>query len=404
MKKSSVVVVNASHPEVNHIARAMSEEGRLHSYFRPYTNKGRLFDRLVDRLAKGSSSNRCIEGVKTSEIHEVALSADVKWLIANTAKRKLAIEQKTLDNLMHQRTIAVAREAARRLGNPDVVVCDIGTALEPFKKASGSQKVLNYPIARHMFAREYLALAALKAPEFASTIDLIAYPDWIEDRFEEEVALADLILVGSSFVAQSFISTGIPEAKLKIVPYGTNLSTFTPKQSYNKDSPEFSMIFVGKVGERKGISYLNSAFKALKQEGISLTIVGDIIGGDETLKKLDSNIRYIPHTHHDILAGLYKSHDVFVFPSLIEGMGLVVLEAMASGLPIITTNNGPGDIVRNGVDGVHIDAMSSSSIINAVRRLRENPQIVERMGRSAVTRAHTFSWESYRSMISQIIS
>ena len=87
---------------------------------------------------------------------------------------------------------------------------------------------------------------------------------------------------------------------------------------------------------------------------------------------------------------------MFVFPSLLEGMGLVVLEAMASGLPVITTPNGPGDLVRDGVDGFVVPIRDVDAIVEKLEYLRAHPEDRLRMGQNARERAKEFTWEQYR--------
>jgi glycosyltransferase involved in cell wall biosynthesis len=96
------------------------------------------------------------------------------------------------------------------------------------------------------------------------------------------------------------------------------------------------------------------------------------------------------------LREIYRQADVFVFPTLVEGMGIVVLEAMASGLPVITTPNGPGDIVRDGVDGFLVPPRDVDAIVERLERLRADPQLRQEMARNARIRAQEFTWDAYR--------
>ena len=87
---------------------------------------------------------------------------------------------------------------------------------------------------------------------------------------------------------------------------------------------------------------------------------------------------------------------MFVFPTLIEGMPIVVLEAMASGLPVITTPNGPGDIVRDGVDGFVVPIRDPDAIVEKLEYLRAHPEHRREMGINARQRALEFSWAAYQ--------
>ena len=124
--------------------------------------------------------------------------------------------------------------------------------------------------------------------------------------------------------------------------------------------------------------------------------MGRIQGDDAALtpyRKIFQHIDYVPRPY---LRDIYQQADVFVFPTLVEGMPIVILEAMASGLPVITTPNGPGDIVRDGIDGFVVPVRAPNIIAEKLEFLRENPDIRAEMGENARKRALEFTWEAYQ--------
>ena len=94
---------------------------------------------------------------------------------------------------------------------------------------------------------------------------------------------------------------------------------------------------------------------------------------------------------------MYRAADVFVFPTLLEGLGLVVLEAMACGLPVIVTPRGPDEVVRDGVDGYVVPAGDSNAIIEALERLYSDAELRLQLGRNARLQAERWSWARYAS-------
>ena len=88
-----------------------------------------------------------------------------------------------------------------------------------------------------------------------------------------------------------------------------------------------------------------------------------------------------------------------MFPTLVEGMPLVVLEAMASGLPVITTPNGPGDIVRDGVDGFLVPPRDVDAIVDRLALLRTNLELRQEMSFNAREQAQRFTWSAYRKSV-----
>jgi glycosyltransferase involved in cell wall biosynthesis len=132
-------------------------------------------------------------------------------------------------------------------------------------------------------------------------------------------------------------------------------------------------------------------------------MIGRIVGDDSALRPWQDLFHHIDHIPQSELAEAFRKADVFVFPTLVEGMPLVVIEAMASGLPVITTPNGPGDIVRDGVDGFLVPPRNVDAIAERLEQLRLDPNLRISMGRAARERALKFTWEYYREKVVQRI-
>jgi glycosyltransferase involved in cell wall biosynthesis len=165
----------------------------------------------------------------------------------------------------------------------------------------------------------------------------------------------------------------------------------------------FRVLIVGQIGQRKGISYLLRGYRTFQGPGTYLTLVGEYSGDPEALAPYRNLFHHISHVPQGVLADLYRQADVFVFPTLIEGLGLVVLEAMSSGLTVITTPNGPGDLVRDGIDGFLVPPRDAEAITEKLEFLRSNPERRAQMGRNARQRALSFTWEEYRRKTSSFL-
>ena len=163
------------------------------------------------------------------------------------------------------------------------------------------------------------------------------------------------------------------------------------------------MLFVGQISQRKGISYLLRAYDNFRGPGTSLTLVGNIVKDCKKLEYYKDIFSYMPNIPRIYLREIYQKADVFLFPTLAEGMPLVVLEAMASGLPVITTPNGHSDIVRDGIDGFIVPIRDVKIIEEKLEILRSNPEMRVEMGENARKRALEFSWEAYQEKTSNTI-
>ena len=132
-------------------------------------------------------------------------------------------------------------------------------------------------------------------------------------------------------------------------------------------------------------------------------MVGSLVGGDQPLRPYAHLFEHIAHQTRPALAEMYRASDVFVLPTLVEGMGLVVLEAMACGLPVIVTANGPGDIVRDGIDGFVIPERDEDAVCDRLEHLYRHPELRVEMGRRAAQRAREFDWNAYTGKVSQVL-
>jgi glycosyltransferase involved in cell wall biosynthesis len=292
---------------------------------------------------------------------------------------------------------AVARRAGRLAHSAQLVVASYGTGRYAFEamKRTGGKAVLSYPIAHNEFQARFYAEEAQLAPEFAAALpDLDQLPAEYVERLDAECALADRILVGSSFVRQSFVAMGFDARKLAVVPYGVDTARFAPRQTPRRDGT-FRVLFVGQIGQRKGMSYLFQGYKLFRRPDSELHLVGNFVASRQVYSRYTDLYRYTANVPHDRLPVLLQDADVFVFPSLIEGMPLVVLEAMACGVPVITTTHGAGDILRDGVDGFFVPIRDAEAIAMRLEQLYQDRTLRESMGRNARDQALRHTWEAY---------
>ena len=413
------LVVNFNAPELNQCALALAHAGRLARYVRPYVNKGRGWERalaaapLAGRLYGSTFGRRLMDDPALASLtHEAGVLPDV---LAATAMRLHALpdalRRRWTNALIKSLRESVAESAARLAHDADCIVAYEGFALPAFvaRRASGQGRtVLNYPVAHHRVRRRERLEEIERQPAFASTWpDFDDWPDDHEQRLDDEIALADAVLVGSTYAADTFVAEGIPRSRMKVIPYGVDLRTFAPAsvdERARRARDGFQAIFTGQMTQRKGLSYLFEGWRRFARADARLTIVGQTVGDPRALAPHASLFRHVPHQSRPELARHYRASDVFVFPTLVEGMPLVVLEAMACGLPVIVTANGPADIVRDGVDGFVIPARDPDAIAEKLETLYCDPDLREQMGTNAARRAAEFGWAAYADKVKDCLA
>lgn len=404
------LVVNFNSPELNQLALALAGCDGLQAYVRPYVNKGRGWERalsalpLAGRAYARTFGRRLMSDPRLASLtHEAGVWPD---LCAASIGRLHLLPPRTRHRWTNQLVMsvreAVARSACRHVPNADCIVGYEGFALPAFEAArslGGRAAVLNYPVAHHRQRRRVRLEENEREPEFAVTWPgFNDWPEGHEERLDEEIRLADAVLVGSGYVADSFVAEGVERSKMRVVPYGVDLQTFTPVPPGARDrSDQFNVIYAGQLTQRKGIAYLLRGYRQFARQDSHLTLVGSIVGSDAPLRPFADLFEHIPHQTRPALAKRYRQSDVFVLPTLIEGMPLVVLEAMACGLPVIVTANGPAGIVRDGIDGFVIPERDANAISDRLDRLYRDPDMRDEMGRQASQRAREFGWDAYSS-------
>jgi glycosyltransferase involved in cell wall biosynthesis len=214
------------------------------------------------------------------------------------------------------------------------------------------------------------------------------------DAADEELHRATLILCGSEFCAQTLVGEGVPGNKIAVVPYGTDTVKFAPAERPRASNGPLRALFVGGLLLRKGIHYLLAAAKRLGPSQVTVTALGTRCVSAKALARYEDVLSPRGFRLHADMPDAYREADVYVFPSLVEGSTLSVYEALASGLPVITTPNA-GSIVRDGVEGIIVPPRDPDAIADALDRLRDT-ELRASMSRAARVRALEFGdWRQY---------
>ncbi|MDH5448159.1 MAG: glycosyltransferase family 4 protein [Candidatus Bathyarchaeota archaeon] len=247
---------------------------------------------------------------------------------------------------------------------------------------------------------------------------------WLEketiDFDKRVITRADKVITVSNFVKRCIVNIyRIPESKIEVI-YNGICQDYEPGendilQMRNKYGSNGSIVlFVGRLEKRKGLPFLLKAFKTVsKSTKSTLVIAGS--GRVEPFRSLATalgigeRVAFTSFVDYETLKKLYHACDVFVLPSLLEGFGLTILEAMAAGKPIVAFNvGGIPEVMRDDVHGRLIDPKKPNELANAIIYFIENAQLSVKVGkRNRDYVAREFSWKKtakqterlYRSLI-----
>lgn len=238
----------------------------------------------------------------------------------------------------------------------------------------------------------------LTAAYDAHGLDFNETPSVTIQREEAEYDAADAIAVPTRFAADTFTARGIPAEKLLVAPYGVDLARFRPGPERPAEAP-VRILFVGRVGIRKGVPKLLRAFEGLAGTA-ELHLIGPVEPAMEPLMRKLPTAGVTVHGAQpgDKLPAFYANADAFCLPSLEEGFPLVLLQALASGLPVVTTPEaGAADIVTDGVEGLVVPAGDGGALGDALAALVSDAERRRAMGVAARARieAGGWSWDDY---------
>lgn len=208
-----------------------------------------------------------------------------------------------------------------------------------------------------------------------------------------EYAAADAIAVPTRYAAGTFVERGVAEAKMIVNPLGVDTRRFDGARVSHSGPPR--VLFVGGVGVRKGVPRLLDVFASLKGAA-ELRIVGLAEPGMASiLARAGANVRVLGALSGADLAAEYRTADIFCLPSLEEGFGLVVAEAMAAGLPVVASDaTAAVELVRPGVDGLTVPAGDDAALKDALETLIADKPGREAMGAAARDRIGEFTWDA----------
>ena len=305
----------------------------------------------------------------------------------------------------HDKWVANNLVKAKKEGITGVYAYEDG-ALATFTKAKqlGISCIYDLPIGYWKSARLLMQKEFDINPEWSTTLTGFSDSQTKLDKKDKELALADVIFVASSFTKKTLEEYPGKLPEIKVIPYGFpevhNKKIYQPLANR-----KLKVLFIGGLSQRKGLSYLFEALEGL-QSKIELTVVGHkSVPNCKALNLALEQHIWIPSLSHDQVLACMREHDVFVFPSLFEGFGMVITEAMSQGVPVITTDRTAGpDVIEDGVDGWIVPAGSAIAIKEVLHRILEKPELLEQFGLTAQTKAKNRPWSVYGQEMAEALS
>jgi glycosyltransferase involved in cell wall biosynthesis len=405
--------VGVFHPGTQHswqTALAFQEGGSLGWYATsafydkerwPYKFENLLPGSLADRLHR-EFMRRHLPGLDTSQIRQFGM-----WEWCETLARRAGYA--TIARCANRRgNRSFGKRLIRLLEDErvDVVWGYNTSSLEVFRwaKARGVRCVLDQTIGHCASLNHVMLAERAKNPDFfVESFVPFSLADIALQN--EELALADLVVVGCDFCSRTLVENGCDPKKIVIIPYGFDETLFPTTKPTRKPlgGRPIEFLFVGSVTPRKGVATLMEAFADIPPQLARLTIIGHLEIPEKTFRRFRGHIAHIESIPRKDVVEHFTAADCFVFPSLFEGGGIVLYEAVAAGLGIVQSSN-CGDGVRYGRNGLVLKEISPGCLRQAVLDLVANPgQLLEWQDASWRMREER-TWKRYRHAIRDLIA
>ncbi|MBC7130338.1 glycosyltransferase family 4 protein, partial [Candidatus Bathyarchaeota archaeon] len=247
---------------------------------------------------------------------------------------------------------------------------------------------------------------------------------WVLKQFEHHLLKrSDRIIAVSEYTKREILKNyEIPEWKIKVIFNGVDLERFKPVEGWLKaklkrelgfSEKELLVLYVGRLYSRKGLPTLISAMPSVvkKAGNVRFIISGKGFRDEERRLKdyvkkfgVEEKVVFLGYYPDEKLPSLYRAADIFAFPSIYENMPFAVLEALASGLPVVTTKvGGIPEIIDDGRNGFLVEPFNSSKLADRLLYLVENPAVASEMGMAGRrTVEEKFNWKRIVKQVIQV--
>jgi len=291
---------------------------------------------------------------------------------------------------------------ARRLPQiPDLtaVYSYFDTSLHTFRAAKklGLRTLYELPTPYWKSVAKICDAERTRLPLWSSTLPSTESLSAIAVQRDEELQLADLIIVPSHFVRESLELAPPFQGKVHVVPYGCPEPMAAPptlnREPRTENREPLKLLFVGTLSQSKGLADLLEAIVPLGNQ-VCLTLAGS---SPFPLSPIPSSVRQLGQLPHAALLAELPKHDLMVLPTLYEGLSLSLLEAMSAGLPVLTTtHSGLKGLVENGRQVLMVEPRSPDQLRGQIQHLLQHPEDRERLSKEGLHWAKAHGWKNYR--------
>jgi glycosyltransferase involved in cell wall biosynthesis len=243
----------------------------------------------------------------------------------------------------------------------------------------------------------------VRYPHWGSPRERTAGMDQYAERQRRELALADIVLVPSTFARDCLLRAGADSSKIVVLPLGLPLGG-RERIIREQSTGPLKVLFVGRQALLKGVPDLVAALRLMSTDRLVAKVVGVGEVPGEAKSTLPKNIEFVGEVSRTDVKWYYRWADVLVFPTVSDTFGFVILEALASGLAVIaSTHSAAPDIIRPGQEGFVLPPMRPDLIAECLDRLCTDRKLLLDMQRAALARFEDYTELEYAGRLLQVL-
>jgi glycosyltransferase involved in cell wall biosynthesis len=341
---------------------------------------------------------RCIPALPSSRVKSCAASGMMTLLLDKLPRISFALRRRTARHTDAVLGRTAGKLATRRGAGLISYSYYAHAAFSCFASPGILFQLHPHPLSMRRILTEELAAHPDCAESLRQEWEL-SLPEDDFERLVEETSLPAHILCASSFTRSTLIEHGTSPDRIDVIPYGVDSERFHP--AARPTSPlggKLKLLFVGRINQRKGVKYLLEALRLLNTSQIELTICGRVVDSLDLFKAFAGQVEIRPSVSDRELVAAYQSAELFVFPSVAEGFGQVLLESLACGLPILsTTHTAAPDLIEDGVQGFVVEPGNPIALAERIQWALNHSAELNAMRAAARLQAERFTWQRFRS-------
>lgn len=391
-----------------HVAKALDNKEALSRFYTSSYITSPYLQQVLTNRGDTYWTRRFINGLNGSKVN-----AAWRFEIPEIILGKIYGNGAKVQSAVYNRDASFDAHVSKKLTNEDFDVFwgFQGSCLKSLRVATelGKKAVCELATGHVLAAKTILTEEQKLHPKWADSFDNLEFPASYQKRLEAEPHQASQVVVASQFTQQTLIDSGIPQSKIHMLPLGVDIDhiTYQPEKYTPFRSRPLRLLYAGRVTQRKGIAYLLEAMKSFPDASqVQLDIIGHIHGAGKGLDPYKGLFQLKPGVAQSELFELYQHYDALVLPTLFEGFGLVIIEAMAAGLPVITTDHSIGpELIKNDENGYIVPIRDVTAIVKAIESLASKTEgEMYQMRKNAREKSEEYTWQAYEPRLHKVLS